>query len=1169
MARLEEITVGASIKGVLPDSLVAVVAVQWIGTVAINLTYRDVTGQLGSELLYRDREPTLKIAVEGRPWSFDGDGAMFRLVSEAMRIRLAYLFDPLLAVHTSLVEPLPHQITAVYGEMLPRQPLRFLLADDPGAGKTIMTGLFIKELQVRGDLQRCLIVCPGNLAEQWQDELDRRFHLPFDIMTNDAFEVARTGNWFNENHLAICRLDKLSRNEDVQDKLRQTDWDLIVCDEAHKMSASYFSNEVKPTKRYRLGQLLSTLTRHFLLLTATPHNGKEADFQLFMALLDGDRFEGRFRDGVHRVDASDMMRRLVKENLLKFDGTPLFPERISYTIGYRLSDLEADLYGQVTDYVREEFNRAEALENGGQKGTVGFALTILQRRLASSPEAIYQSLRRRRERLQKRLREAQLLRRGAEARLEVTPGLRTFSEDDLEDLDEAPESEVEQAEEQVVDLASASRTIAELQTEINMLEQIEKAALRVRQSGSDRKWDELSRLLQNNGEMFDAHGHRRKLVLFTEHRDTLNYLVERIRALLGRPEAVVMIHGSLGREERRESQQAFTHDKEVEILVATDAAGEGINLQRAHLMVNYDLPWNPNRLEQRFGRIHRIGQTEVCHLWNLVAHETREGEVYRRLLEKLEQERAALGGQVFDVLGEIQFDDRPLRELLIEAVRYGDQPHIRAKLNQVVDQALDREHLRNLIEGRALTHDSMDVSRVRKIREDMERADARRLQPHFIASFFLEAFKLLGGTIHEREAKRFEIKHVPAIIRTRDRAIGRGEPVLLRYERITFDKSQINLPGKPLAAFVCPGHPLLDASIDLVIERHRDLLKRGAVLVDENDTGDQPRALVYLEHSIQDSRTDRTGNRRVVSKRFQFIEFDSRGNTNTAGPAPYLDYRPLSETETASLSDMAWPNWIRADLESKVQEHAAIHLVPEHLEEVRKRKEELADRTAAAVRERLTVEINYWDHRAAELKNDELAGRVNARLNSGLARQRADELTARLQKRLAEIEQERRLSPLPPVVVGGAIVVPVGLLRGLQSSGTESVPTFAKNTEETERIAMQAVMEVERRLGFEPNDVSERKEGYDIESRVPKVGSLRFLEVKGRVAGAGTVTVTRREIMTALNKPDDFILAVVLVGDESPQIAYIRRPFDNEPDFTVTSVNYNLDKLLEHATPPS
>jgi superfamily II DNA or RNA helicase len=251
-----------------------------------------------------------------------------------------------MAVHTSLVDPLPHQITAVYEEMLGRQPLRFLLADDPGAGKTIMAGLLIKELIARGDLQRCLIVCPGSLAEQWQDELYRRFDLPFEILTNDKLEAARTGNWFLENNLTIARLDKLSRNEDVQDKLSipEAQWDLIVCDEAHKMSATHFGGEIKYTKRYRLGQKLSGITRHFLLMTATPHNGKDDDFQLFMALLDEDRFEGRFRDGVHTVDVSDLMRRMVKEKLLRFDGEPLFPPRYATTVPYKLSDSEAVLY---------------------------------------------------------------------------------------------------------------------------------------------------------------------------------------------------------------------------------------------------------------------------------------------------------------------------------------------------------------------------------------------------------------------------------------------------------------------------------------------------------------------------------------------------------------------------------------------------------------------------------------------------------------------------------------------------------------------------------------------------------------------------------------------------------------------------------------------------------
>ena len=581
MARLEELVQGVQVKGILSTEAVTVVDVQWFGSDALELTFKDVAGRLGNQLIYRNIEGLLELTSSGRKWAFGADGAMLRLVSEAYRIRLAYLFDPLLAVHTSLVDPLPHQITAVYEEMLARQPLRFLLADDPGSGKTIMAGLLIKELLIRGDLRRCLIVCPGSLVEQWQDELFRRFQLSFEILTNDKLESARTGNWFEENPLAICRLDKLSRDEDVQAKLEQTDWDLVVCDEAHKMSASYFGGEVKYTKRYHLGRLLSRLTRHFLLMTATPHNGKEADFQLFMALLDGDRFEGKYRDGVHVSDTSDLMRRLVKEQLLKFDGTPLFPERRAYTVNYALSHSEARLYKAVTEYVREEFNRADALDNEGRKGTIGFALTALQRRLASSPEAIHQSLRRRRERLEKRLREERLLKRGGGFRLELADDLPLLNADDLDDPDDAPEGEQEAAEARITDQATAARTIEELEAEIAILGRLESLAKGVLDSQSDCKWQQVSRLLQDNPEMFDAHGHRRKLLIFTEHRDTLNYLTQRIRNLLGRQEAVVNIHGGMGREERRKAQEAFTQDKDVLILIATDAAGEGINLQRA------------------------------------------------------------------------------------------------------------------------------------------------------------------------------------------------------------------------------------------------------------------------------------------------------------------------------------------------------------------------------------------------------------------------------------------------------------------------------------------------------------------------------------------------------------------------------------------------------------
>jgi len=550
---LKNLQEGAVLSGVIPGQHVTIVQVKFHGSKVAELTFRDQTGAVSQKLVYEEDLPKLEIVEKGLPWSFNASGEKLRLASEAYRINLAYLFDPLVAVHSSLIDPLPHQITAVYQEMLIRQPLRYLLADDPGAGKTIMAGLLIKELIVRGDLKRCLVCAPGSLVDQWQDELWQKFHIEFSIISRQTIEDSKSGNPFAEKDLVIGRLDHMSRNEEIQEKLLQTDWDLIICDEAHKMSASFFGGEIKETKRHKLGKLLSTITRHFLLMTATPHNGKEEDFQLFMSLLDGDRFEGKFRDGVHQVDTSDLMRRMVKEDLLKFDGTALFPERRSYTSNYKLSVKEAELYRLVTDYVREEFNRADALDNDKRKGNIGFALTILQRRLASSPEAIYKSLMRRRERLEKRLREEKLLKRGGDSMLsQSTQGLLIDYDLDEEDIEDSTAEEIETIEEQVVDRASAARTIAELEIEISILKKLEQKALEVRRSGTDTKWEELSRILGDKESMIDSYGNRRKLVIFTEHRDTLSYLLERIS--IGNPEAVVTIHGGMGREERKKAR---------------------------------------------------------------------------------------------------------------------------------------------------------------------------------------------------------------------------------------------------------------------------------------------------------------------------------------------------------------------------------------------------------------------------------------------------------------------------------------------------------------------------------------------------------------------------------------------------------------------------------------
>ena len=1159
MARLEDLAKGALVRGILGDRVVKVVDIAWHGSSAVTLTFTDeLTGKAAQELLDREDEARLTVEKNGRAWSMDADGDLFRLVSEARRISLAYLFDPFLAVQTSTLRTLPHQIDAVYNKMLPRQPLRFLLADDPGAGKTIMAGLFCKELMIRGDVERCLIIAPGSLVEQWQDELWQKFALDFRILSKDMIEAARSGNPFDEQPLLIARLDHLSRNEDLQARLAATDWDLIVVDEAHKMAAHYMGGETRETKRYKLGKLAGSLARHFVLMTATPHAGIEEDFQLFLALLDADRFEGKPRDASHMIDPSDLMRRLVKEKLLDFDGRPLFPERHAYTAVYPLSDDETLLYKRVTDYVVEEMNRADRLkaEGEGSRGAiVGFALTTLQRRLASSPEAIYQSLARRRRRLEKRLSEEQIRRRGGElAAWKARGDFRGF--DDDFDLDDLPEGELEELEEQLVDEASAARTIADLKHEIATLADLEELACQLRDSDADRKWDELSRLVQDKPEMYDAYGSRRKLIVFSEHRDTLNYLVRKLQALLGRQDAVVSIHGGMPREQRRKIQEAFIHDKEVLILVATDAAGEGINLQRAHLMVNYDLPWNPNRIEQRFGRVHRIGQTEVCHLWNLVAEDTREGQVFGRLFEKLNEQRRALGDQVFDVLGDA-FRGQSLRDLLIKAVRYGEQPDVKQRLREVVDATVG-DALRQVVHDRALVSDVMTTGDVERIREEMERAEARKLQPHFIRSFFLTAFAHLGGVVREREPGRFEVSNVPAELRHRDRQIGRGAPLLRRYERVTFEKDLIAAGRGPAAEYITPGHPLLDGTIDLIAERYGSLLRQGAVLIDEHDPGLVPHVLVYLEHSVVDGRADRAGDRRVVSRRFEFVSVDPEGAGRAAGWAPYLDLRHASPEEITFLAPVIDGGWILSDLEDAAVGYG-IQLARAHLEEVRRRTVDRVERTTAAVRARLESEIRHWDHRANQLRERELAGRLpRSGMNSANARQRADELQGRLRQRLEALDAQRQLSSLPPVVAGAALVVPAGLLSSRRGVPAGDVAEQARARSAVERAALDAVLAIERALGHNPVEMPANNRGYDIESKTAD-GSLLFLEVKGRTRGAETFTVTRSEIGVGRNMLGQHILALAEIpAAGSPDVRYIRGAFRDIGDLPFDAISVNL-----------
>ncbi len=1168
MLKLEQIQKNAAISGLEPGQVVRIVTTEPVGDNALTVYYKTADGKLLERMLFRTDEAKLSLAEAGRPWAFDAPGDEFKLAAEAYRINLAHLFDPMMAVHTSNVEPLPHQITAVYESMLPRQPLRYVLADDPGAGKTIMAGLFIRELLMRADAKRVLIVAPGSLVEQWQDEMFEKFGLSFSLFSREQVEQSRSGNPFDDIDLMVARVDQLARAEDLQEKLRLSHWDLVVVDEAHKLSANYFGNKVNKTKRFQLGELLGSITRHFLLMTATPHNGKEEDFQLFMSLLDADRFYGKFRDGAHKVDVTDLMRRMVKEDLLKFDGTPLFPERRAYTVNYKLSDLEAALYAAVTEYVKTEFARADQLADGGRKGTVGFALTSLQRRLASSPEAIYQSLKRRRNKLKRRVEEEKLGQRGkALAETLAGTGTNGVPEDIWESADAMSPDDFENFEEAVVDQATAAQTIQELEAEIIILEALEEQARQVVHSGQDRKWDELSRLLQDTPEMHDAAGRQRKLIIFTEHRDTLNYLATKIRGLIGSEEAVVMIHGGVKREERRKVQEMFRNDPSVRVLVATDAAGEGVNLQNANLMVNYDLPWNPNRLEQRFGRIHRIGQTEVCHLWNMVANETREGDVFQRLFEKLEVERAALGGRVFDILGEV-FEEKSLKDLLIEAIRYGADPEVRARLHRKVEGALDTQHLETIIKRNALCEEVMDEKRLFAVKEEMEKAEARKLQPYFIRSFFNQAFQQLGGELRSREPGRYEITHVPANIRERDRQIsGRDrrnlDPVLRKYERVCFEKQYVRLTdriGAPMASLMHPGHPLMQSVTDLVMEQHRNKLKQGAVLVDPSDMGLTPKVMFIIDHSVKEGADPA----HIVSRRMQFVEIDPQGGAINAGWAPHLDLEPIGKADMGLIEDVLAAPWITQNLEQQALAHASTHLVPEHFDEVRIRREKNVDKTLAAVHERLVKEINYWSDRYIKLQDDIAAGK-DVRLTLENVRRTIDDLTARRESREKELLAMRHVISATPVVVGGALVIPAGLLA--QRKGQPGWTADADARARVEWVAMKAVMDAERALGHEVIDVSAQKCGWDgtslpkaVEGKLP---ASRHIEVKGRAKGQSTITVTRNEILYGLNQQDKFILAIVLVDDHQHEGPfYVTKPFTQEPDWAVTSINLDLDQLL-------
>ncbi len=1160
----QEIAAGRRLAGVVADGEVSVVAIEVHGDSSATLTYRTGAGQLGERILTLDDLSGIS-QVSDRRWTFDADGAAFRLASEARRMKWAHLADPFAAVDTSNIEPYPHQIDAVYNRFLEQKPLRFLLADDPGAGKTIMSGLLIRELMLRGDVARCLIVAPGSLVEQWQDELWDKFGLDFEIMSRSAVESSRTGNPFLEKNLLVARVDQLSRAEDLLAKLEVTDWDLVIVDEAHKMSAHQYGNEMRKTKRFVLGEVLRDRARHLLLLSATPHNGKNEDFLAFMTLIDPERFAGRLRND-EMPDVSDVMRRLVKENLRTFEGKRLFTQRHAHSLNFELSGPEAELYEAVTDYVRTGMNRAARMQEEGDKRRgiiVGFALAGLQRRLASSPAAIYHSLRRRRERLAKQAEELRRLAAGGAPVpvVDLPKGIKLADLEDF-DFDDFDDDELENLEDQVIDAATAAATAEDLEAEILELAELVDLAEAVRDSGIDTKWTQLRDLLRS--EEFRSGEGPRKLIVFSEHKDTLTYVAERIAAEIGRPEAVVTIHGGIKRHDRREIQDRFRVDPTVQVLVATDAAGEGVNLQVANLMVNYDLPWNPNRIEQRFGRIHRIGQSRPCHLWNLVAHETREGQVFKRLFEKIEQQRGTYGDQVYDVLGD-SYINTSLQDLLIRAIREDGDPAHLAYMDEIIDGEIGVQ-LEDVLRERALVGALNDPAANDKIRDLMERSRARKLQPWFVEAFFTAALQQYGGRITAREPARFEITRVPASVRSHaDPQLG---PVHDRYSRVTFDKSAISIDGGDRAELVSPGTPLLTAVVEKVLADNGDALQRGATLVAPDDPSTEPRLLVYLDHTVTDGRHVQ-GQRQVVSRRFQYVEIDRNGVAVDPGTEPYIGYAPIDEEQRNLIDSQLDTDWIDHAAEAAARDWAIEHLAAPHFEEIEAVTTARVAKVRGAVHERLAAEIRFWDERAEELKGQELAGK-KPRISSGRARARADELEARMARRRLELDMEANLHNSPPTIVGAALVIPQGLLDELH--GTPPDPGDVAAKMETDRRAVAAVVKAEVALGRVPEVQHHSNPGFDIESVDPVTGHHYFIEVKGHLPRTLEISVSAQQVQKAKSNPDRWRLAVASVPNEpdaEPTVRYLVEPFrDVTLHFAQTKVPLNVANLLNVAGDP-
>jgi superfamily II DNA or RNA helicase len=1031
---------------------------------------------------------------------FGGRGEAFFLAMEAQRIRYAHQFDPLFAVSVAQVDPLPHQIEAVYHYILRNPRIRFLLADDPGAGKTIMTGLLLKELKYRGLVRRTLIVVPGHLKDQWLREMKERFGETFIAVDRNVINATWGRNIWQEQPQVITSMD-FAKQHDVMATLSEVHWDLVVVDEAHKMAAYRYGDKTTRTERYRLGELLSRTSNFLLFLTATPHRGDPENFRLFLDLLQPGFFASSdlLNESVKNADNPLFLRRL-KEDLKDFDGRPLFPPRRVVTKTYWLSDDEKKLYNAVTEYVEKYYNKALAAD----KRNVAFALLILQRRLASSLRAVRRSLERRKERLE----ELRKLGRWLAERGPI----------DEEELEDAPEAERLKREEELVERLTAAETREELQTEINTLAELIRLARDAERHELETKLTELRKVMEDE----QIQQTQEKLLIFTESRETLEYLAEKLK---GWGYSVVTLHGGMNLDDRIRAEQEFR--ERAQVMVSTEAGGEGINLQFCSLMVNYDIPWNPNRLEQRMGRIHRYGQQKEVHIYNLVAADTREGKVLEALFRKLERIRSALGSdRVFDIIGEV-IPGRSLKELIVEAIanrRTLDE--IVAEIEGMSDEEAVRKAREAVLEGLATRH--IDLQRV--LGED-RRAREHRLVPEYIERFFERACQFLHIPLERRRDGLWRVPNVPYEIRNvpQDFRHRFGE-VFREYSKLAFDKATARRQD---AVFMAPGHPLLEAVIERLLTECAEDVRRGAVFVDPDGRLDG--WLFFLEGEVRD------GTNQVAGKRIFALYRSASGDIRLINPSVLWDLMPHAKQQ---------------EMESQVPENEVIAYAIEHVlepyrAELWKERERMATIKRKYGLRSLEQMILESGAKLLEYETRRAKGENLPEVELLNERRRKEELEIRKQALEEEIRRETSLWPSPPRILGVARVFP-------HPAADQSMRSDA----EIEAIGMQVALQYEREHGRNPEDVSAYNLGYDIRSTSPS-GEVRYIEVKAR-ATTGAIVLTPNEWLMAQRLGNEYWLYIVENAATQPQLCIIQNPAAKlQPEEVVEVVRYMVKNWKE------